>query len=108
MVNVVDGLPVVLGDVARVADGPDEPDAYTWIGFGPAETEAPRTGFFPAVHVAVAHVSELSRRSRRALGGREAGGGDRLPLQFRIQSECALTHMNARSGQNLSEVRTPS
>jgi multidrug efflux pump subunit AcrB len=54
VVNVVDGLPVVLGDVARVEDGPDEPEGYTWVGFGPAEAEAPRTGFFPAVHVAVA------------------------------------------------------
>jgi len=54
VVNVVDGLPVLLGDVARIEDGPDEPEAYTWIGFGPGEADAPRAGFFPAVHVAVA------------------------------------------------------
>jgi multidrug efflux pump subunit AcrB len=54
VVNVVDGLPVVLEDVARVEDGPDEPDGYSWIGFGPAEGEARGAGFFPAVHVAVA------------------------------------------------------
>ena len=29
-------------------------------------------------------------------------GGDRRPPQFRIQSGCALTYMNASSGQNLS------
>jgi hypothetical protein len=58
-----------------------------------------------AVHATFAHVSELARRSRRA-GGREAGGGDRRPPQFRIQSECALTFKNASSGQNLSAVRT--
>ena len=53
-----------------------------------------------------AAVRELARRSRRA-GGREAGGRRSIPPQFRIQSECALTYMNARSGQNLSAVRTP-
>lgn len=56
-VNVVDGIPVPLEDVAAVIDGPAERTGYTWIGFGPA---APATaavsfgGFFPAVHVAVA------------------------------------------------------
>jgi hypothetical protein len=51
--------------------------------------------------VTVAHVSELARRSRRA-DGREAGGGEHSPPQFSIQSECALTNMNARSGENLT------
>ena len=53
------------------------------------------------VHATLAHVSELARRSRRA-GGRKAGGGDQRPPQSEIQSECALTYMNASSGQNLS------
>ncbi len=59
-----------------------------------------------AVHAAALQVRELARRSRRA-GGREAGGRRSMPPQFWIQSECALTYMNARSGQNLSAVRTP-
>jgi multidrug efflux pump subunit AcrB len=57
VVNVVDGTPVFLGDVARVVDGPEEPTAYTWIGFGPADAErpqAPAGAVYPAVHVAVA------------------------------------------------------
>jgi multidrug efflux pump subunit AcrB len=36
VINVVDGVPVYLKDVARLVDGPAEPDSYTWIGFGPA------------------------------------------------------------------------
>lgn len=35
VVNVIDGVPVYLQDVARIVDGPDEPDSYTWIGFSP-------------------------------------------------------------------------
>ncbi len=57
VVNVVDGVPVYLEDVAEVIDGPAERDSYTWIGFGPAErVEDPalKQGFFPAVHVSVA------------------------------------------------------
>jgi multidrug efflux pump subunit AcrB len=33
VVNVIDGAPVYLRDVARIVDGPNEPDSYTWIGF---------------------------------------------------------------------------
>lgn len=33
VVNVIDGVPVFLRDVARIVDGPQEPDNYTWIGF---------------------------------------------------------------------------
>ncbi len=58
VVNVVDGLPVRLGEVAQVVDGPAERESYTWIGFGPAEIEESARvtdgAFFPAVHVAVA------------------------------------------------------
>lgn len=58
VVNVVDGIPVRLGDVAAVRDGPAEREGYSWIGFGPAErAQSAQVGsslFFPAVHVAVA------------------------------------------------------
>ena len=33
IVNVIDGAPVFLRDVARIVDGPAEPLAYSWIGF---------------------------------------------------------------------------
>jgi len=36
VVNVHQDRPVYLKDVARVIDGPEEPETYSWIGFGPA------------------------------------------------------------------------
>lgn len=54
VVNVVDGVPVHLKDVAEVLDGPDEAADYTWIGFGPAAPGLPQTRRFPAVSLAVA------------------------------------------------------
>jgi len=57
VVNVVDGAPVYLRDVARVADGPAEATVYSWFARGPAEIApgAPRAPrFLPAVHVAIA------------------------------------------------------
>ncbi|MCL5270829.1 MAG: efflux RND transporter permease subunit, partial [bacterium] len=63
VVNVVDGVPVYMKDVATVIDGPAEVNSYTWIGFGPAsdDTEARAVAaagrggrLYPAVNVAVA------------------------------------------------------
>ncbi len=55
VVNVVDGIPVYLRDVARVIDGPDEPVNYTWIGWGPGGRQEPADPeYYPAVSLAVA------------------------------------------------------
>jgi len=57
VVNVVDGIPVFLDNVATVIDGPAERTSYSWIGFGPAEQEVEdsQTGtLYHAVHIAVA------------------------------------------------------
>lgn len=54
VVNVVDGIPVYLADVARVIDGPAEPGSHTWIGFGPASARADDGSVHPAVSIAVA------------------------------------------------------
>jgi len=55
VVNVVDGVPVFLRDVAVVRDGPAEPDTYSWIGFGAASSDRSADHeLHPAVHVAVA------------------------------------------------------
>ncbi|MDX1650605.1 MAG: efflux RND transporter permease subunit, partial [Myxococcota bacterium] len=61
VVNVVDGRPVFLQDVARVPDGPAERRSWSWIGFGPADARgheavgaADGDAYLPAVHVAVA------------------------------------------------------
>ncbi len=57
VVNVVDGRPVYLSQVAEVRDGPAERRALSWIGFGAAEAgrlDVRHGQLFPAVHVAVA------------------------------------------------------
>jgi len=40
VVGVYGGRPVYLKDVARIADGPEEPSTYVWMGSGPAAPEA--------------------------------------------------------------------
>jgi len=56
LVNIIDGLPVFLRDVATVIDGPDETDEYTWIEFGPGSGQAAATlrNSFPMVTISVA------------------------------------------------------
>ncbi len=55
VINVVDGVPVYLKDVAQVIDGPAEPSDYSWIGFGPAAPAANTyTDTYPAVTISVA------------------------------------------------------
>jgi len=54
VINVIDGVPVYLSEVATVIDGPAEPEQYTWLGFGPAAGKDPTTAFHPAVSIAVA------------------------------------------------------
>ncbi len=44
VVNVIDGAPVFLRDVARVEDGPAEADSYTWIDFTSAHPAADKRG----------------------------------------------------------------
>jgi len=52
-VNVVDGIPVRISDIATVYDGPAEPTAYNWITFGPVH-EAHGPGQFVSVDIAIA------------------------------------------------------
>ena len=55
VISVVDGVPVYLADVGRVSDGPAEPTAYTWIGFGSAsKIMEDRPGEYPAVAISIA------------------------------------------------------
>lgn len=54
-INVVDGVPVYLRDVARIIDGPAEPESYTWIGFGPASNLLQNyPDVYPAVAISIA------------------------------------------------------
>ena len=55
VINVVDGVPVYLDDVARIKDGPSEPASYTYIGFGPASDMLQRNpDVYPAVAISIA------------------------------------------------------
>jgi multidrug efflux pump subunit AcrB len=69
VVGVHEGRPVFLRDVARVKEGPDQPEQYVWIGTGPQAASKGLTvsGTFPAVTLAVAkkagtNAVEISRR----------------------------------------------
>jgi multidrug efflux pump subunit AcrB len=54
------GRPVFLQEVARITDGPEEPDQYVFLGSGPAASEkgisgpATKEGISPAVTLAIA------------------------------------------------------
>ncbi|MEJ2530785.1 MAG: efflux RND transporter permease subunit [Halioglobus sp.] len=55
VVNVVDGVPVYLRDVARIEDGPAEADFYSWIDFTPDHPAgAEQSGARPMVAISVA------------------------------------------------------
>jgi multidrug efflux pump subunit AcrB len=53
VVNVIDGVPVTLREVAQIVDGPAEADSYTWIGFAPGHARGD-IGTRPMVAVSVA------------------------------------------------------
>ncbi|MGJ7095751.1 efflux RND transporter permease subunit [Vibrio hannami] len=52
VVNVVDGKPVYLQDIATITDGPEEPWNDTWFQYGPADQEI--SDVYPAVFISVA------------------------------------------------------
>jgi multidrug efflux pump subunit AcrB len=59
VVNVVDGVPVLLQDIADVLDGPEEADSYTWIDFAAqhpmsASVDSANGGSYPMVVLSVA------------------------------------------------------
>jgi multidrug efflux pump subunit AcrB len=54
VVNVVDGSPVYLRDVARIVDGPAEPVAYQWINFRESMPSQAVGEQFPMVAISVA------------------------------------------------------
>ena len=55
VVNVIDGIPVYLGDIAEILDGPAEPDYYTWLDFAPGHPsfKAGNDGY-PMVTISIA------------------------------------------------------
>ncbi len=55
LVNVIDGMPVYLRDVATIVDGPAEPENYTWIEFASGHPEFRQAHeSYPMVTISVA------------------------------------------------------
>jgi len=55
VINVVDGLPVYLQDVASITDGPAEVNNYSWIEFAPGHEQSTKfNDQYPMVTVAIA------------------------------------------------------
>ena len=55
VVNIIDGIPVYLGDIAEIVDGPAEPDSYTWIDFAPGHpVYESANASYPMVSISVA------------------------------------------------------
>ncbi|HEY6599133.1 MAG TPA: efflux RND transporter permease subunit [Pseudomonadales bacterium] len=53
-VNVVDGVPVRIRDIAAVYDGAAEPTSYNWITFGPAHPDRSGGSPYASVDIAIA------------------------------------------------------
>jgi multidrug efflux pump subunit AcrB len=113
VVNVVDGTPVFLKDVAQVVDGPAERSGYTWIGFGRGEGAGGLEGgpgggpagglgdgdrFYPAVHISVAKQrgANAVRVSRRIEDRLEGLARTHLPdgVHYRITRDSGETADN--------------
>ncbi|MFC1587797.1 efflux RND transporter permease subunit [Planctomycetota bacterium] len=55
VVNVIDGEAVYLEDIARIVDGPREPDNYCWFGYGTAsDNSRGYQDYYPALQISVA------------------------------------------------------
>ncbi len=66
VINVVDGVPVFLQDVAEILDAPKEADSYTWVDFSdahpfmksaPNEQQSAENGSYPMVVLSIAKKS---------------------------------------------------
>ncbi len=64
VVKVSGGRPVMLRDIARIIDGPEDPDTYVLFGAGPAGTEKKISTdpgrLYPAVSLAIAKKKSLN------------------------------------------------
>ncbi|MEW6219195.1 MAG: efflux RND transporter permease subunit [Thermodesulfobacteriota bacterium] len=80
VVAVHNGRPVKLGDVARVTDGPEEPESAVFMGFGPAAPDA-RPGQFDAVTLSLAKKkgANATAVASRSLAKIEALKGGLIP-----------------------------
>ena len=86
VVNVIDGTPVILRDIATVEDGPGEVDDYTWIEFADKAAGAGRERY-PMVAISVAkhrgsNAVRVAHDVHRHLEALRAGV---LPPEIRIE-----------------------
>ncbi|MDH4018439.1 MAG: efflux RND transporter permease subunit [Xanthomonadales bacterium] len=79
VVNIIDGVPVYLGDIAEIIDGPAEPDQYTWMDFAPGH---PSFSDANAAHPMVS-ISVAKQRGSNAVSVAE----DVHQLMARLQRE---------------------
>ncbi|GAB4388690.1 MAG: efflux RND transporter permease subunit [Thermodesulfovibrionales bacterium] len=83
--GVFNGRAVYLRDVARVVDGPEEPESYVFMGFGPASPEG-RAGRHEAVTLALAKKKGANATDfvHRVLAKTEALKGSAIPAGVRV------------------------
>jgi multidrug efflux pump subunit AcrB len=92
VVNVHNGKPVYLRDVAEIVDGPPEPFQYVFFGTGPAAAEKvfsaqpPSKGVYPAVTLTVAKRKGTNAISvaRRVLARIEDAKGTVIPDDIQV------------------------
>jgi multidrug efflux pump subunit AcrB len=88
LVNVIDGTPVYLQDVAEIADGPAEAEHYSWIEFAPGHPLfTPGQESFPMVTLSVAkHRGSNAVTVARQVHERIAALQDTvLPREIRVE-----------------------
>jgi len=92
VVNVHNGKPVYLRDVAEVVDGPQEPFQYVFFGTGPAAAEKglsaqpPSKGVYPAVTLTVAKRKGTNAITvaREVLARIKEAGGTVIPDDIQV------------------------
>lgn len=88
MVNVIDGLPVYLQDVATIIDGPGEADHFSWIEFGqghPLASALPHNYPMVAISVAKQRGSNAVRVAQDVHQKMEQLRNRLLPPEVRIE-----------------------
>ncbi len=90
VIHTVAGRPVYLRDVARVVEGPEEPEAYVFMVPGPAaearEIEGEEGKLYPAVTLAIAKRKgwNATKLAEKILAKVEALKGDLIPEDLRV------------------------
>lgn len=86
VVNVVDGKPVYLQEVARVADGPEEAQSYTWIDFAGRHPAGEKHGQpMVAISVAKQRGSNAVSVAERVLQRMDTLKQELLPPEIRYE-----------------------